>query len=343
MRESDRVNKFVSVAALIVFAAPAFASIDGTVVNRTTGHPEPGVSITLVKPGQGGMRTLGTTTSDASGHFVFQNDEPGGGPQLLQASYKGVNYNKLMTPNIPTSNVELEVYEATTSPAVANIAQQMMVFEPSSSRIGVEETVLIENQTNTTYNNPKLGSLRFYLPPAANGQVRVSAQSSQGMPLPRAAEKTAEANVFKVNFPIKPGETQFDVSYVLPAGSPFHFESRVVTVKGMPAGPLRLIAPPGVTLAGKDLQSLGTEPKTKATIYNVTARDLFSADIVGTGSLHNADQGAQTDTSDEPPVTEGPPRIYNHLGSLLALAFSILAIGLIVLFRSSPVRSVHGK
>src|SRR5581483_1177436 len=100
-------------ALFFVAVSMSFASIDGTVVNRTTGKPQPGVSITLVKPGEGGMRTIGTTTSDASGHFVFEKDEPGGGPQLLQANYKDVNYNKFLLPTVPTSNLELDIYEAT--------------------------------------------------------------------------------------------------------------------------------------------------------------------------------------------------------------------------------------
>ncbi len=340
------MKKLISVVALSLLAASGlWASIDGTVVNRTTGKPQPGVSITLVKPGQQGMQTLGTTQSDASGHFVFQNDQPGGGPQLLQANYKGVNYNKLMTPNIPTSNVDLDVYEATKSPAVAHIAQQMMLIEPSTGKISVGETVVVQNDTNTTYSNTDLGGLRFYLPPAANGQVRVSAQGSQGMPLPRPAEKTNESDVFKVDFPIKPGQTEFQVSYVLPVGSPFNFPGRVVTVKGMTAStPLRLVAPAGVTLAGNDIQQVGTEPKTQATIYNVTAPGNFSALVSGVGSLNgNADADAGQDTSDEPKIIEGKPQIYAHLGWLVALAFSVLGVGLIFLYRSSPVRSVSGK
>jgi 5-hydroxyisourate hydrolase-like protein (transthyretin family) len=67
--------------ALSLFLATAsalLASIDGTVVNRTTGKPQSGVSVMLVKPGQQGMQTLGTTITDSTGHFVFQNDRPGG-------------------------------------------------------------------------------------------------------------------------------------------------------------------------------------------------------------------------------------------------------------------------
>ena len=329
-------------ASVLLAASAAVAAIDGKVINRTTGRPQPGISITLVKPGQQGMRTIGTATSDASGHFVFENDEPGGGPQLLQASYRGVNYNKLMTPNIPTSNVELDVYEATKSPAAAHLAQRMLLIEPGTSRIDVSETVLVDNQTNTTYNNPELGSLRFYLPPAANGQVRVNAQGPQGMPLPRPAEKTAESNIFKVDFPIKPGETEFEIAYVLPVGTPFTYHGRVVNIQGMPATPLRLIAPPGVMLSGKDIQQLGTEPKTQATIYNVMA-DNFTFDISGAGSLHAAGAGGAADSSDSPPVTQGQPQIYAHRGWLLALALSILAVGLLVLFRTSPLRVPYGK
>ena len=256
------MSRWFCMSALLSISTPLlFGAMDGTVVNRTTGKAEAGVTVTLVKPGQNGMQTIGTTTTDAAGHFVFEKDQPGGGPQLLQADYKGVHYNKLMTPNIPTSNVQLEVYEATKSPAVANIAQRMLLIEPSTSQIAVSETVVVDNKSNTTYNNDTLGGLRFFLPPAANGQSRVNVQGPQGMPLPRAAEKTTEANVYQVNFPVKPGQTQFEVSYNLPAGSPFTFRGRVEGVQGMPSGPLRLVAPPGVTLAGTDLQKVGTEPK----------------------------------------------------------------------------------
>jgi hypothetical protein len=343
MRQSHRMKTFFRLGVLLFSATCGlFASIDGTVVNRTTGKPQAGVSVTLVKPGQQGMQTIGTTVSDAAGHFLFEKDQPGGGPQLLQAAYAGVNYNKLMTPNIPTSNVELNIYEATKSPAVARIAQRMMFVEPSSSQLAITETLILQNDSNTTYNNGDLGGLRFYLPPAANGQVRVQAQGPQGMPLPRAAEKTSETDIFKVDFPVKPGETQFEVSYVLPVGTPFTYRGRIAGVKGMSAGPLRLIAPSGVTLAGKDIQSAGTEPKTQATIYTVSAPDLFSVDVTGTGSLHTPDANP-VDDSDSPQVIEGQPQIYRHLSWLVALTFSILAVGLVFLFRSSPVRAPYGK
>jgi hypothetical protein len=319
------------------------ASIDGTVINGSTSQPQAGVSVTLVKPGQQGMQTIGATVSDASGHFVFEKDQPGGGPQLLQAVYKGVNYNKLMTPNIPTSNVQLEVFDATKSASVARVAQHMLLIEPSTSSIAVSENVIIQNDSTSTYYDPALGSVRFFLPPAANGQVRVQVEGPQGMPLPRAAERTETEGIYKVDYPVKPGETQFEIDYAIPAGTPFTFRGEVVNVKGMPAaGPMRLIAPAGVAVTGKDIQNVGTEPKTQATIYNVMTAGQFSADISGVGSLRGPD-ASQPDQSDSPPVTEGQPQIYRHMGWMLALALAILVVGLAYLYTTSPVRSPYAN
>ncbi len=328
--------------ALLLGTATLRAAIDGTVINGTTGNAQPGVTILLVKPGAQGMQTIGTTVSGAGGHFVFEKDQPGGGPQLLQAVYNGVNYNKLLTPNIPTSNVELDVFEATKSPGVARVAQHMMLIEPTANNIGVSENVIIENESKNTYSNPAVGSLRFFLPVAANGQVKVQMQGPQGMPLPGTSEKTETAGVYKVNFPIKPGETQFEVDYELPAGSPYTFEGKVTEVKGMPAGPLHLIAPAGVTLSGDAIQSNGTEPKTQANVYTVSAAGAFTAVITGVGTLRGPET-TQPDQGESPPVTEGQPQIYRHMGWLLALALSILAVGLAYLYMNSPVRAPYGK
>jgi hypothetical protein len=338
------MKKFAYSAALVAATALRLAaSIDGTVVNRTSGQAGAGVTVTLLKPGAQGMQTLGSTTTDAAGHFGFEKDQPGGGPQLLQASYKGVTYNKLLTSNMPTANVELDIYEATKSSAIAKVAEQMLLLEPSSSRVSVNETVVLQNDSKTTYNNDALGAVRFYLPPAANGQVRVNAQGPQGMPLPRPAEKTDQADIFQVNFPVKPGQTQIQVAYVLPVGSPLTFRGRVANVKGMQGGPLRLVAPPGVILAGGDVERIGTEPRTQATIYNIKPTGDFSVEVAGTGSLRGGEEAAPADDNESPPVTEGRPRIYKHLQWLIALALSILAVGFVVLFRTSPVRSPYQK
>ena len=161
------------------------AAVDGVLTNGTTGKPQTGVEVSLVKPGPQGMRTLGQTSSDAEGRFHFDKDEPGGGPQLVQAQYQGVTYNTLLTPNMDTAHVETKVFNSTKSPADAKIAQHMIVVQPNEGQTLINETIIVQNSSNQTFANPSLGGVRFFLPPAANGQVRVQVQGPGGMPLPR--------------------------------------------------------------------------------------------------------------------------------------------------------------
>jgi hypothetical protein len=331
--------KFAALSMLVLLAPPVWAAIDGSVTNGTTNQPQAGISLTLVKPGAQGMQTLGQTTSDQQGRFHFENDQPGGGPQLIQAQYQDVTYNTLLTPNMPTSGVVVRVFEATKSPAAAQILQHMIVIQPSQSRTSVNETVIVKNGSNQTFANSATGEARFFLPPAANGQVRIQVQGPGGMPLPRPAEKTDEDNVFKIDYPIKPGQTQFDITYVLPVGSPETFRGRTVKLKGQPDAPVRLVIPPGVTLESPDIRPLGQEPQTQAMIYDLIS-PAFSLNVTGTGTLGQGgdDSASGEDESDRPKVEQKDPPIYYHLSWLAGLALAMLAAGVVLLYRSSPVR-----
>jgi hypothetical protein len=118
----------------------------------------------------------------------------------------------------------------------------------------------------------------------------------------------------------------------------------------MQTSPLRMIAPEGVSLAGSDIERIGQEPTTRATIFTVAAARSFKIDVSGTGSLPGS-QGTSTsgaapasgDDSDQPQVTEGDPKIYRHLPWLVTLALAILGVGLLTLFRRSPVRLPGGN
>ncbi len=331
---------FKAVAACVILTGPLFAAIDGTVTNGTTDKPAPDVVVSLIQPGQQGMKTLGSAKTDANGHFQFDVPASQDGPQLVQALYKGVTYTKFLTPGTPTTDIALQVFETSKSPAQAAVAQHMMVLEPGERQMAVSETIIVENKSTTTYSNDELGGVRFFLPPDANGQVGVSVKGPGGMPLPRAAEKTNKPDVYKVNFPIKPGETEFTINYALPASDGLKFAGRVVGIEGQPSGPLRLIAPAGVTLESDDIRKLGTEPTTQATIYDLAATDAYSMAIKGMGSLRPPQTEAGSDTSDSPPVESNPPPVYKRLPYLTGMALGILAIGFVLLFRSSPVREL---
>jgi hypothetical protein len=63
------------------------------------------------------------------------------------------------------------------------------------------------------------------------------------------------------------------------------------------------------------------------------------------GTLHppTDEAAAAPDNSDSPPITEGEPQIYKYLLWMVGVALTILALGLVMLYRTSPVRSPYGR
>src|SRR5271154_3991150 len=109
MRKGDGMK----IATLLLLAiAPAFAAVDGVIVNGTTGQPEPNTVVMLIQPTQAGMQTLGSTKSDAQGKFSFDNNDASG-PRLIQAIFQGVQYNKMIPPGMPSTGVQIPVYAST--------------------------------------------------------------------------------------------------------------------------------------------------------------------------------------------------------------------------------------
>ncbi|HTB12005.1 MAG TPA: hypothetical protein VK752_10550 [Bryobacteraceae bacterium] len=313
---------------LLATGSCLLASVDGTVMNATNGKAQPSVLVTLVQPGAQGMQTIATVKSDAEGNFKIDKEYPPG-PALVQAVYQGVLYTLVLPPGGPTSGVHVKVYDATSKPGVAKVSQHMILIEPSANSLDIGETFLIENESNTTFQDSANGSIQFYLPPAAEGKVSVTINSPGGMPIQRAAEKTKEKDVYKIQYPVKPGESRFDVSYSLPPGDTF--SSKVLHGEGV----TRLVTPPSVTLEGTGIESLGQEPQTKAHIYGAGDTE-YSVKISGTGSLRSPDAApANDEDTGQPQLEEQPARVYSRMLWVLVLAFAILGLGGVLLYRKS--------
>jgi len=93
--------RLLSLSLTGILAAAAHAgTLSGTVINRTTGKATPNIDLTLLSPTQG-MRELGSSKSDAQGHFMVTNDAIGTAPVLVRATYHDVSYNTFAPPGQP--------------------------------------------------------------------------------------------------------------------------------------------------------------------------------------------------------------------------------------------------
>jgi hypothetical protein len=317
-----------ALVCLLAAIAPAFAAVDGVIVNGATGKPEPNTVVMLIQPTGQGMKNLGTTKSGAGGKFTFDNNDASG-PRLIQAIYQGVQYNRMVPPGMPSTGIQVPVYPSTNKAGTAKVTQHFIVLQPGAKDMTVSEGLLYEGPPDATYNDPVNGSVRFYVPPDAQGLGSVTVNPAGGMPIQRPALKTKDPGVYKVDYPIHPGETRFDINYTVPMANPMVFTDKEIH----PEAAANLVVPSGVTAKSDDLELAGTEPKTQASIYRIKSPN-FKVEVVGTGLLQDQSQSeGSSDDNGQPQVAEVRPRIYDSMYWILGMSFAILALGSVLLAR----------
>ena len=312
-------------AALVLLPALALAGADGTVLNRTTGKPQAGATVTLFDLSKG-MQPAASVKCDAQGRFRFDVDLSG--PMLLQAAHQGVTYSRMIQAGAPAADQELAVYDAARSAPEAKLTQRLFLLEPGDGKLAVAESLFFENKGNLTLLN---GGPRLYLPEESRGQARVMFQAPNSMPLQRQLCPAGKANTYRVDVPIKPGETRLDISYELPFQPGGKFASRLLE----PAGVVRLAVPHGVTVKGDGIEALGEEPTSHAAIFEVKG-DRLEVRIEGTGSLGGS--AGQDPEEDGPGIQQILPRIYDRLYPVLGLSLAILTLGFLLLYRREVPR-----
>jgi hypothetical protein len=321
-------------AALLLLALPLSAAVTGTVINRTTGAPQAATTVTLFKFGQGGMEPVTGTKTDAQGQFTINQDPAGPGPAMLRVEIDNVTYNHMLPPGTPTTGITLDVFNATRQPQAVKISKHMLLFQPSSAGpLTVNETFLVENSGKTTWVDPVNGTLRFYLPAAAQGKVEATAAAPDGLAVPIPTGKTAAPQVYAAKFEIKPGETRFDLNYAVPYTAGTQYAGKIVS----PDENTYLVAPDGVTLEGAGLQDLGEEPRTHAHIFGLAA-NAYNIKLTGAVTASAAAEPATDSSADSQDsgsrIEVILPRVNAKAKLIVGLALAILGLGFVLLYRT---------
>jgi len=158
------------------------------------------------------------------------------------------------------------------------------------------------------------------------------------MPISREAEKGKAPNTYVVRYPIKPGETRIDLQYGMPAGDPAKFQSKVLHG----GGPVRIVVPKGVQLESEALTSLGPEPRTQASVFEVKGTE-YAVNISGTGALRdasasaaeNAESAAAQGEGETPGIDIVKARIYQRVEVIVGLVLAMLTVGFVMLYRTA--------
>ncbi|MGA7238882.1 MAG: hypothetical protein WBY44_24585 [Bryobacteraceae bacterium] len=322
---------------LLLAALPAAAQINGVIINQTTGQPQSNAAVTLTRMTATGPQNIGETKTAADGKFAFNDSVQG--PTLVRAAWDGVTYNKVLPPGTPSTNLTVDVYQSSKAPGDAKVSKHMILFEPGGGQMSVNETILYSNNGKTSWNDPANGTLHFYLPPDAASKLQINATAPGGMPVAAPVSKSSQPNVYKTDFPVKPGETRFDLTYTFPYKIGDQLEGKVATKDEN----TYLIVPNGITLTAEHVNDLGVEPRTQAHIYGLTGTSyniqLTGAEIAGPAEAGAGAANGQQDQESGPQIAPILPRIYTQVKPILAIALGILGLGFALLYR----KEAHGR
>lgn len=303
--------------AIATGAIPLSAAVQGTITNGTTGKPQPGVAVILIQPGETGMTPIGQARSGPDGTFTIDKEPQGANPSLLQASFQGTSYTAMIAPNQPQTGIQIRVFDANPKRDAVSIDRHGILFEPVDDKLTVREFVFVENKGNTTYADSANGTYRFFVPGDPQ-DLNVEITAAGGMPLKRSASKAGPPNIYKIDFPFRPGQTQLDITYAYPKTDPLTFSGNVMHKEGE----TRLIVPKGFKLEGAGLEAFQPEPQTQSPIYGVKPGP-FKVTITG--------QRIAPEPEEDPGQSEvkaARPRIYEKLYPILGISAAMLILGL---------------
>jgi hypothetical protein len=196
---------------VLALAAPASAlTIRGTVENGTTGAKDVDAKIVVVNPSEG-MEEVAEVQSHG-GRFEIPNLDPA--MYILRTRYAGIDYSTPVQAMGEDIDVTVTVYEATTSWDGVRITVPHLAASRQGDWLFIEQLYEITNETLRSVGGEN-GAFRLYLPPDIDSLTHCSVQA-MGVPVDRTPVATGTANVYKIDYPIRPGITRISLTYVVP-------------------------------------------------------------------------------------------------------------------------------
>jgi 5-hydroxyisourate hydrolase-like protein (transthyretin family) len=290
----------LSVVALSV-AASAQTSIKGTVTNKTTGKPAAGDDVVLIRLQQG-MQESTRSKTDGKGRFSLTVPDPGG-VHLVRVTHDKANYFQPVQPGTDTIDVEVFTAAAKVEGVTGEADVMRLQTDPSGTALTVVENFFVKNDSTPPKTQFSDHPFDFYLP--AGAVIEGSAALGPGgMPVRSAPVPVGDPNHYTFIFPIRPGETRFQVSYKLPYNGSLAFTPK----PGMVTDTIAVIMPKSMTFkAGPNVSYSPVTEETTAQTYaarNVSPSQPLGFTVSGSGQLPREDN-APTGDPNAAPGTNG--------------------------------------
>jgi hypothetical protein len=209
-RSVDIVLTTLVVALLLTTAAVA-DTLTGTVKNGTNGKAAAGDEVILLNLSQG-MEEAGHTKTDAKGNFHFDIPD-NGSPHLVRVVHQGVTYHRMAPPG--TTSVEAMVFDVAKKVKDISVTADVMRVQAESGNLEIIRLFAVNNTSKPPVTQMNDQNFEFYLPEGA-AVDQAMARTAGGQPITATAVPQKEKNRYAFIFPLRPGETQFQISYHVP-------------------------------------------------------------------------------------------------------------------------------
>jgi hypothetical protein len=191
--------------------AAAQTTLSGTVTNRTTNQPAAGDDVVLLSLSQG-MQEADRAKTDAKGHFTLKLDDART-PHLVRAIHQGVTYHQMAPPG--TKSVEVDVYDALEKIAGISVTADVMRLQVRGNRLEAIRLFVVDNKSTPPRTQMSDQNFEFFLPEGAE-VVQGMAMTAGGQPLNISPVPQKEKDRYAFVFPLRPGETEFQVAFQMP-------------------------------------------------------------------------------------------------------------------------------
>ena len=296
----------MALLAAAVISASA-ENITGTVTNGTTGKPSAGDEVTLLSLSQG-MQEVGSGKTDAQGTFSLPAPADTGTPHMVRVTHNGVNYFPPGGPLMPgATSAQITVYD--TAKKIDGLSQTVEVdrFEAQGDQLQGITLFAIRNESKPPRTLDADQTFEFVLPAGAIVDQGM-AKSPGGQPLNVSPAETTTKGRYAFSFPLKPGETQFQVSYHMPYKGELSFSPKPLAE----VQHFVVMTPPGMTFAAKDEQRYQSMPDNSGAgvmvATNVKPAEDLGFTLSGTGQFAaEGQQAAGGDGGGQPAGRDNRP------------------------------------
>ena len=331
-------------ALFALVASSLAANITGSVTNKTVDKPSAGDDVVLLKLSEG-MQEAARAKTDTQGKFTLPVPDDGG-QHLVRVTHQGVNYFRPAPAG--TTSVQVDVYDAGKQVDGVTGRADILRLQADNGQMTVTELFVLQNNSKPPRTQMSERSFELGLPEGAIVDASLAAGPG-GMPVNSAPVPTGEKNRYAFVFPIRPGETKFQLSYHVPYSGSFSFKPEMFT----PMEDVVVMLPKSMQFSGgsPDFASGGEEKGMNIFVaHNVPVRKPLAFSVSGTGQTPRDAQDEAGDsqatssagTPDNRPggglgrPEETPDPLHAYRWWIIGGLGAVLVVGAIVVMNQKP-------